>query len=236
MAPRRPVLVGVGTSAGDVEAVELMVRATEAAGADADAPGLLAEVEWVVVPRGTWADTDPARTVAARIGAPEAVTHLADIGILQQTLIDQVLAAIASGEIDVAVVVGGEAKARDARIARRSVPGDAAGIASVMSHEAAEAGTGPDIHHVPDADIVALPEIEAGLWAPVEQYALIESALRAHEGRSVAEDRADVAALHARFNAVAQRNPEAAFPAPMDAVAIAELGPHNRPLAFPYGR
>ena len=49
-------------------------------------------------------------------------------------------------------------------------------------------------------------------------------------------DRADIAALHARFNVVAQTNPDAAFGAPRSAEAIAELGPDNRPLAFPYGK
>lgn len=234
--PRTPVLVGVGTCAGDAEAVQLMVDATTEAGTDSGVPGLLSLVERVVVPRGTWDHPDPGRIVAARIGAPGAETHLADIGVLQQTLIDQVLSAIVAGALDVAVVVGAEAKARDARIARRSQAGDAAGIASVMRRDDPGAGQGPDVHHVPGADIVARPEIDAGLWAPVEQYALIESALRAAEGRSIDEDRADIAALHARFNSVAQHNPEAAFPTPMDAEAIAALGPHNRPLAFPYGK
>jgi len=243
--PRTPVLVGVGTTAGDHEAVDLMVAATVAAADDAGAPGLLAQVQRIVVPRGTWAYTDPARIVAERIGAPGAETHLADIGISQQALINAVLAAILAGEVDVAVVTGGEAKARAARAAKRSQAGDAAGIAQAVRHHGAHEGEGlevdqqgaqPDVHHVPGADIVAQPEIDAGLWAPVEQYALMESALRHAEGRGVDEDRADVARLHARFNQVAQANPEAAFGAPMSAEQIAALGPHNRPLAFPYGK
>ncbi|CAN5653737.1 acetyl-CoA acetyltransferase [soil metagenome] len=247
--PRTPVLVGVGTTAGDLEAVDLMVAATRAAAADAagddGATALLAGVQRIVVPRGTWSYTDPARIVGLRIGARDAETHLADVGISQQALINDVLAAILAGDLDVAVVTGGEAKARAARAAKRSQAGDAAGIAQAVGHrgvhegeaiEVDQQGAEPDVHHVPGADIVARPEIDAGLWAPVEQYALMESALRAAEGRSIGEDRADIAALHARFNAVAQRNPEAAFPAPMSAEQIAELGPANRPLAFPYGK
>ncbi|QXC59996.1 hypothetical protein KSP35_16705 [Aquihabitans sp. G128] len=243
--PRTPVLVGVGTTAGDREAVDLMAEAVVAAADDAGAPELLARVQRIVVPRGTWSYTDPARIVAERIGAPSAETHLADIGISQQALINGVLAAILAGEVDVAVVTGGEAKARAARAARRSQAGDAAGIAQAVRHHGAhegeaievdQQGARPDVHLVPGADIVARPEIDAGLWAPVEQYALMESALRHAEGRTVDADRADVAALHARFNVVAQGNPEAAFPAPMSAEQIAELGPSNRPLAFPYGK
>lgn len=243
--PRTPVLVGVGTVSADEEAAVLMAAAVEAAGHDAGAPGLLAQVQQVVVPRGTWSYPDPARIVADRIGARGAETHLADIGVPQQTLISNVLTAILAGDVDVAVVVGAEAKARTARAAKRSQAGDAAGIAQAVRHHGPHEGEGletdqpgavPDVHLVPGADIVAQPEIDAGLWAPVEQYALIESALRAAEGRAVPEDRADIAALHARFNEVAGTNPEAAFPAPMTAAQIAELGPGNRPLAFPYGK
>ncbi len=245
MDPRTPVLVGVGTVSVDVEAVELMVLAVEEAGRDSGVPALLAASDRVVVPRGTWSYTDPARIVAHRIGAVTATTYLADIGVPQQTLINQTMAAIMAGEIDVAVIVGAEAKARTARAARRSQAGDAAGIAQAVNHlgppeggdlEVNQNGALPDIHLVPGADIVARPEIAAGLWAPVEQYALIESALRAAEHRSLPEDLADIAGLHARFNRVAQANPEAAFPAPMDADALAQFGSDNRPLAFPYGK
>jgi hypothetical protein len=76
--PRMPVLVGVGTASGDVEAAELMVRAARDAGVDSGAPVLLARVDRVVVPRGTWSYPDPGRLVAAAIGAPRAQTVLAD--------------------------------------------------------------------------------------------------------------------------------------------------------------
>lgn len=238
-----PVLVGVGTAFDDVEAAELMTIATQRAAVDAGAPSLLAAVQRIVVPRGTWSYTDPARIVRERIGASDAETHLADIGIPQQTLINQVLAAILDGDLDVAVVVGAEARARAARAAQKSTAADSKGIAQVVTHrgggealEIDQGGAAPDVHQVPQTELVAQPEIDAGLWAPVEQYALLESALRAHEGRSVEDDRRDIAALWARFNRVAQENPEAAFPAPMTEDEIHRLGPHNRALAFPYGK
>ena len=245
VGPTTPVLVGVGAVSADVEAVELMVRAVEAAGLDMGAPGILAEADRVLVPRGTWSYTDPGRIIAQRIGASTATTYLADIGVPQQSLINQSMAAILNGDIQVAVIVGAEAKARAARAARRSQPGNAAGIAQAVNHlgphdggdlEVDQHGAVPDVHLVPGADIVARPEIDAGLWSPVEQYAMIESALRAAEGRRLAQDRADIADLYSRFNAVAQANPDAAFRKPMDAETIAEFGAANRPLAFPYGK
>lgn len=251
--PRTPVLVGVGTAGDDLEAAELMVRAARAAGDDSGAPSILSRLDRVVVPRGTWAYPDPGRLVAVAVGAPGAETVLADVGISQQTLINGLLRSIASGEVAVGLLVGGEAKAREARAARASraggattAPGSGAvAVARAVARDGRPAGAAietdqgdavPDVHLRPTTELVAQPEIDAGLWAPVEQYALIESALRAAEGVGVPEHRREVAGLLARFNAVATANPEAAFPTPMRAGEIATFGPTNRPLAFPYGK
>jgi acetyl-CoA C-acetyltransferase len=219
-----------------------MVAATDAASGDAGGRQLLAHVQRIAVPRGTWSYTDPARIIAERIGARDATTVLVDLGIPQQTLINEAMSAIVRGEIDVALVVGAEAKARAARGAKRSTAANAAGISQVMRRERNGAdeidqhGARPDIHQMPGDEIVARAEINAGIWAPVEQYALMESALGAAEGLTTTAHRREIAELWARFNEVARTNPEAAFPAPMDAAAIAEFGPDQRPLAFPYGK
>jgi acetyl-CoA C-acetyltransferase len=65
---------------------------------------------------------------------------------------------------------------------------------------------------------------------------MIENALVAANGRTVAEGRAEVAGLWARFNEVARTNPLAAFPKALDAAAIDTPSPDNRPLAFPYNK
>jgi acetyl-CoA C-acetyltransferase len=241
--PRTPVLVGVGTCLDDAEAADLMVASAQQAGTDAGAPSLLAAVQQVAVPRGTWGYTDPGRLVREGIGAPDARSVLVDLGIPQQTPIDQAMAAIVAGELDVALVVGAEAKARAARAAKRSTAADAGGIATVVRRTAADEagevdqqGATPDEHQQPEGEIVSNPEIVAALYAPVQQYALMESALGAAEGRTVDELRDDVAGLWSRFNEVAGTNPEAAFPERRDASALRALGPGNRPLAFPYGK
>ncbi len=220
--PRLPVLVGAGTCIDHVEAVELMARATVAAADDAGAPSLLHDVQRITVPRGTWAYTDPARVVAHHIGAPRATTVLVDLGIPQQTLINEAMTAIRDGTLDVVVVVGAEAKARAAR--------------DPHATELDQHGAEPDVLQQPQGEIVARAEIAARLWTPVQQYALMESALRAADGVTVEQDRWDVAALWARFNEVARDNPEAAFRESMTADELAKLGPGNRPLAFPYGK
>ncbi len=216
----------MGVSAAAAEAVETMGLALAEAGRDAGASRLLERVDRIAVPQGNWSYPDPARLVAERVGAPRARTELVELGIPQQSLINGALAAIAAGQCEVAAVVGGEHKAweRDARHA---------GLAAV---ETGQPGAVPDVTRRREGPLMEEVEVAHRLWDPVQQYAMIENALRAADGLTLAEHRAEVAELWARFNLVARSNPVAAFPAPMDALAIATPSTANRPLAFPYNK
>jgi len=224
--PRTPVLVGVGTASDDAEAVELMASATRAALADAGGDGLAGAVDRIAVPQGSWSYPDPARLVGQRIGAPDATSILVELGIPQQSLVNDALAAILSGGSEVAVVVGGEAK-RWVRDRER---------AGEPATETAQPGVTPDVLRERPGPLLEPVEVAHRLWDPVQQYAMIDNALRATEGRTVAEHRAEVARLWGRMNEVASTNPEAAFPERMDADRIAAATPENRPLAFPYNK
>ncbi len=221
--PRTPVLVGVGTASADAEGVELMARALESAVVDAGAGSILSAVDRVAVPQGTWSYPDPGRLVADRVGATAARTHLTELGIPQQVLVNQALSAIAAGESEVAVVVGGEAR----RWARHRPAG-------VM--ETTQPGAAPDVVHRRHGPLLEPVEEAHRLWDPVQQYAMIDNALGAAEGKSLAAYRREIADLWARFNRVAAANPDAAFPAAMDADQIDTPSPSNRPLAFPYNK
>jgi acetyl-CoA C-acetyltransferase len=226
---RTPVLIGVGTadeSDDGVEAIDLMVAAARAAAADAGVGRLLSAVQHVAVPRGSWSYSDPGRIVARRIGAPAARTALYDLGIPQQTLINAAWSAIRSGQLDVALVVGGEARRRAAAAIRQG--GQPA--------ETAQGGATPDERYTPGGDIVAAAEAQAGIWVPVQQYAMIDNARRGAEGLSLPEHLDQVAELWARFNEIAVDNPRAAFPTPRTASFLRAPGPGNRPLAFPYAK
>jgi len=224
--PRTPVLVGVGTSAADAEAVELMAEATGVALADAGGRGLAASVDRVAVPQGSWTYPDPARIVATRIGAPGAVTHLVELGIPQQSLIDDALAAVLSGASEVAVVVGGEAK-RWARDRER------AGHAPT---ETAQPGVVPDVLRQRGGPLLEPVEVAHRLWEPVQQYAMIDNALRAAEGLAPAGQRTEIDTLWERMSDVSAANPDAAFGGHRDAAWLGTPSPDNRPLAFPYNK
>jgi acetyl-CoA C-acetyltransferase len=224
--PRTPVLVGVGAVSADAEASELMGQALEAASTDAGAEGILPRVDRIAVPQGSWAYSDPGRLVAERVGAPRARTHLVELGIPQQSLVNESLAAIASGGSEVAVVVGGEAKRWVRDLERSGRP----------AVETDQAGAVPDVLRRREGPLMEPVEVTHRLWEPVQQYAMIDNALRSAEGLTLARHRSEIAELWARFNRVARTNPDAAFPAPMEADEIAAASASNRPLAFPYNK
>jgi acetyl-CoA C-acetyltransferase len=222
MDPRRaPVLVGVGASAASAEPVELMIQALEAAIDDAGARSLLGAVDRIAVPQGTWGYPDPARLVADRVGATAARTHLAEVGVSQQTLVSDALRAIAAGESEVAVVLGAEARAWS------RTPG---------AVESPQPGAAPDVRHTRDPDFMAGAEGAAGVVVPVEQYALIENALCHAEGVGRRAGQRQINELWARFNLVARDNPRAAFPEPRTAEQLGTASADNRPLAHPYNK
>jgi acetyl-CoA C-acetyltransferase len=231
--PRTPVIVGVGVASQSVdtpgeglEALELMLAATRTAADDAGARGILGRIERVAVAHGTWDYSDPGRLIAERIGAPGARTALVGTGIPQQTLLNQVYAAIRAGKLDVALIAGGEA-ARRAAIARRR---------GVKLVDTVQEGVPPDDLQLPTDEIVSQVEIAGGLSSAMEPFALVDSALRHAEGRTLDEHREEIARLWAGFSAVASRFPHAAFSQPLDAVFIREPSASNRPIAFPYNK
>ncbi|MGH3577323.1 MAG: acetyl-CoA acetyltransferase, partial [Mycobacterium sp.] len=229
LGPRAPVVVGVGTASGHAEAVDLMARALTEAGSDTGSPQIVERVDRIAVPQGSWSYPDPGRMVAGMVGAPRARTHLTELGVPQQSLINDALSAIASGASEVAVVVGGEAKrwARDV---------DRSGGEAVDPDRSGRSGRSPDVIHRRPGSLLEPVEVAHRLWDPVQQYAMIENALRAAEGLTLTEHRAEIAGLWARFNRVAGTNPDAAFPEPMGAEEIDTPSPANRPLAFPYNK
>ncbi len=225
-----PVLVGAATAEqwptepGDgVSCAELLELAARNAIADAGGHDLAATVDLVLVTQGLSMLTDGAGRIAAAIGAEHARAVTYQVGIPQQTLINRAIDAVRSGEARTVVVAGAETKRRD-DLARR------AGV------ELGPPDPFDDTDELiaPEGEIVARPEIDIGAVAPVQQYALIDSARRAAHGWTLDEHRDDVAEVWAGFNAVARHNPKAAFAAPMTASEIRNPSETNRLLAFPY--
>lgn len=230
--PRTPVLVGVAAATQRFddpglaqEPIGLMLDACAAAGRDAGARRLLRETELVVVPRGSWSYADAAGLLARGIGAPGAHTVVAELGVLQTSLIARAAGAIARGDLDVAVVAGGEARYRTHR-------SEVTGIPAPLTVDAGA----PDEVWAPDGMIISGEEIAAGLVTAVSHYALIENARRHRDGLGLDAHTRGIAERWAAFNAVAQGNPQAWNRTPMTAAEIRVAGPGNRAMAFPYNK
>lgn len=234
MDPRTPVLVGVASvqqrvdrPGGGLDAVELMTAATEATAEDAG-PGLklLAALDRVLIPRGMWGPGDPGRVIADRFGAPRARTLVAELGVLQQTLLTHAETLIAAGNADVVLVAGAEAAYRDRRLRGTGRPALNRPLPNAPADQVLS----------PVGDILHRVEIERGLPVPVRQYAVLETALRYAEGLAVDEHATRVADLWSRFSARAADNPDAWHRQPVPADAIAPASPANPMMARPYTR
>ncbi len=230
---RTPVLVGVGRltqrveePGGGMDAVDLMAEAVQHALDDAGAPGLGPRVQLIAAPRGTWRCTDPCRVIAERIGARSARTIVAEVGVLQQSLLTHACELIASGAIEAAIVCGAEAK-------YRAVVASRAGVAATD-----QPGPESEADEVwrPDGQLVTAFDFERGIVMPAVQYALIESA---HAGRgewTVEERRRRLGELWSGYASVAATDPLAWDRSDPGADAIAGVSDDNRMVAFPYTR
>jgi len=201
-----------------------MTAALERAAEDAGNRALLERADSIRAPRGIWDYSDPCRLIAERIGAARAKTEIAEIGVLQTTLLGRAAADIAAGRADVVLLSGGEAKDR----ARRA---KLAGLEAPLTQQQ---GVTPNSVLRPEGDIVSEQELRCGLAMPVTQYAMIENALRAAEGKTLQEHRQEVAELWARMSQVAADNPHAWNRKPVSVNDIRDASPSNRMLAFPY--
>jgi acetyl-CoA C-acetyltransferase len=234
--PRAPVLVGAGQvlhhevseeEAG--EPVALIAEALRRAGEDsATGTRLLLCADSVrCVPVIGWPYRDAAALLAEDLGArPRETVQSAPIGgDGPQVLLNDTARAIAAGEVDVALVGGGEAIAslRAARLAGRTPRWREQDERAPPTRTLGE-------NRAP----INKAEEAAGLAPPVSMYALIESAVRATAGSAPDAHLADIAGLWSRFSAVAAENPYAWIKRSYTPRQIATPTPQNRLVSAPY--
>ena len=194
--PHTPVLVGVaavGQKQPDylqaLEPLALMAQALHDAAADAGTPALLARADEILVPKGIWSYSDPGRLLAEAVGADRATTVLAEIGVLQQSLLSRACHRIAAGEAQVVLVAGGEAKYRAL----------CASKAGAEAAETVQVAAEPDITLRPDDELWSPVESAAGLGMPVGYYAIMDSALRYKQGLTPEQHRDQMARTDGPF-------------------------------------
>ena len=233
LEPNTPVIVGIGfhqeqteDPTGCPEPYQLMVRAVRKAAEDAGSEELLAQIESISVPQGLWQYRNPGRLIADALGCPSAKSVLSDLGVLQLTLLSDLCRAIAAGRQAIGVVTGGEAKFRQVRSQISQQP--------VADTRQSEDTPGPDVHLTSSDPFCSDLEAQRGLMSPVEFFAIIESALRHHQGLGVEEHRDRIASLYSDFSDIAAGNPHAWRRESLAAGEIRNPTPRNAMLAFPY--
>jgi acetyl-CoA C-acetyltransferase len=233
LASNTPVIVGVGFEQQKIddptlcsEAYVLMVNAVLAAAADAGSEKILSHVESISVPQGLWSYRNPGRLIADAIGCPGAKSILSDLGVLQLTLLSDLCHRIAAGEQDIGVVTGGEAKYRELRSTITRTP--------VSETHQPRDTPAPDEHLTSSDPFCSDLESKRGFSAAVDAFAVIESALRYHEGLGIEEHRDKIARMYAGFSQIAARNPHAWRREPFTAEQIRNPTAKNTMQAFPY--
>jgi acetyl-CoA C-acetyltransferase len=231
-AARTPVLVGIGVATRReddarlaLEPLDLMLEAVRAAGRDSGAAATLAGTQYIAVPRGRWNYRNPAGEIARCIAAERATTVLSSVGVLQQSLIGEACARIARGEAHTTLVCGADAGYRLLR----------AQLAGLSLHDR-DQDDAPDIFIAPKDELRHALELRVGLKMPVGLYAMLESAYRARHGWSVSAHRERLAALYARFSAIAAANPHAWHRDTHTSEQIRDASARNPMQAFPYTR
>lgn len=223
-----PVLAGHGTATQRhddpslaVEPIALMIEAVRAAGS----ASALAAVQRIYVPKGRWSYADPGRAIAQAIGASSPVSVLATVGVLQQSLIADACRRISDGEIDVALVVGGDTGYRILR----------SRLAGIEAPNSALDGE-PDIVLAPRDELRHRAELRVGLKMPVGLYAILESAFGTRHGWSAEDHARRLAAMYSGFTRIAAGNPDAWSRSPLEPDAIRLPSDRNPMQASPYTR
>jgi acetyl-CoA C-acetyltransferase len=203
--------------------IELMTAAARAAAEDAGSAALLKQIDWVGVVGGFWSYRDPGLLVAQQLGAADARTALAAIsGHAPQDLIGIAAERIARGEIEVALVVGGEATA-----ARKKLRAAGKEPTWILGADAGE----PEQFGAFEAEMIEEMRL---LGVAATSYALFDDSLRLSRGESMDTHRDRISELWARFSEVASRNPFAWDRVAKSAAEIREPTADNRMIAFPY--
>lgn len=247
MDERTPVLIGAGqfTYRGDPASspspTNLLKIAAERAAEDAGigAAGLAGLDSIVVAPsaiampagsraRGAPFSSNAAAQLGAMVGAkPRWAALSANGGNSSQYIINRLAERIASGEADLGLAVGCEVMGS---VAKRMAKG--LGFDDWNEVEDLTLDPAPVVGDTRPG--VSPYEARHGLDRPINIYPIFENALRARDGRSLADHAARMGALFERFTDVAAENPYAWFPTRRTAEELTTVTDRNRMIGFPY--
>ena len=210
------------------EPIDLLADAARAADADTGGPNsLLAALDTIaVVDMVSWKYPDPGALLGRRLGVEPRTTITTTVGgNSPQLLVNAVATMITDGEAR-AVLVGG-AEAVYTRWRARREP--KAWLEWTRAND-------PPCAHVLGDPRPGTKDFEMAhtAVAPTHIYPLLETAVRATNGRDVDDHQQHVSELWETFAAVSAGNPHAWSRVPYSAEQIRTPSPDNRVVTFPY--
>ncbi len=230
--PHAPVIIGVGQTVQHTDDLDealdpslLMCSAIGNATVDAGLRSIPNPQSLRVVNLLTWKYGDPAFLIAQQLGlTPTETVYTPMGGQSPQSLVNATAVQIHAGELDIAILTGGEA--RRTRVRAKKADHD-------LRWPSAPADQQP--HIIGDDLVMNHPaELERGLMMPVQIYPIFESAIRAASGATPEEHLRTISELWSRFSEVAADNPSAWSRKARTAEEIRTPSSHNRMIGLPY--
>ena len=230
--PRTPVLVGAGqychraTGLDDaLDASALMAEAIRAAAADAGLGAVPNPDTIRVVGLLSHRYHNPARVVADQLGlTPKELAVTTMGGNSPQTLVNATALDILRGDVDIAILTGGEAWRT--RMKARKAGVELAWPAAAEDDMPRLMGEDLEMNHP--------YERARGIVMPVQVYPMFETAIRAKAGLTPEQHLERISGLWSRFSAVAADNPYAWIQEFKTPEEIRTPGPTNRMVGLPY--
>ena len=230
--PRSPVIIGVGQTVQHTDDLGaaldpslLMCSAIGDATVDATLRSIPNPESLRVVNLLTWKYGDPAYLIAQQLGlTPGETVYTTMGGQSPQSLVNATADEIQSGDLDIAILAGGEA--RRTRVRARNAGVD-------LLWPSAPEGQVP--RTIGDDLVMNHPsELERGVMMPVQVYPIFETAIRAASGRSPEQHLQRISELWSRFSEVAAGNPSAWSRQARTAEEIRTPAADNRMVGLPY--
>ena len=237
ISARTPVIIGVGQVQQRVDdpseaadATVLMANAIRSAAEDATSTGdpIRSADVLAIVHTLSWRYGDPARVVADRLGISprRVVTPMG--GNSPQSLVNSASQRILRGELDCALLVGGETWRSRMQARKHGVDLDWPKVDPEVLEQEPPETWGHDLQ-MSNAE-----ETELGLIMPVQVYPMFETAIRAARGVSPEQHLADVGRMWSAFSAVAEQNPNAWLRQSLSPSEITTPSESNRMVGYPY--
>lgn len=230
--PRTPVIVGVGQHQQRIDdvlaaddAIALMAHAIRLAAADAGLSTVPGAESLRVVSLLSFRYRNAPLLVAQALGLDVAdLAYTTNGGNSPQSLVNVTAAEIQRGELDLAILTGGEAFRTRMRARTHDV---------TLPWKPAPDGSEPrTVGH----DLTMNDEREAarGIVMPVQIYPMFETAIRSAAGRSPDDHLTHISELWSRLSEVAANNPNAWSRTAYTAQQIRTVSPSNRMVGLPY--